>query len=353
MSPDEFRDAMDTLRSKYPFMDTVLLSRKGGLARDRGYAYNVLGRIPPGQKNQIAEAVGLDPELISQFYDQKGRIEDWAPTDRERFMAAIVDIGALINIPDDATKAEWGEASSRYKTLAPRLEDQFGADITDLIDRYFAFGEDFDGKDSFITAHPEVERALQLQDAMIINDPLLSKYYLSLKDIERYYNGNMWNAIEQQLGADIWDKWDAYNEAKLVGKADAKAYWKDHPELEEYISMKAAYKAIVAKEIIDVQGLLQDQPLPFLRPGVEPGSLGQRGLAENLRTAEEQGVYDYSWLDWSDLMSPNLSNLVLDEVFTEEPLPEAAVDQIDYIAQGLGIDYDTMMELMRRSVEER
>ena len=353
MSPDQFRDAMDTLRSKYPFMDTVLLSRKGGLARDRGYAYNVLGRIPPGQKNQIAAAVGLDPELISQFYDQKGRLEDWAPTDRERFMAAIVDIGALINIPDDATKAEWGEASSRYKTLAPRLEDQFGTEITDLIDRYFAFGEDFDGKDSFITEHPEVERALQLQDAMIINDPLLSKYYLSLKDIERYYNGNMWNAIEQQLGADIWDKWDAYNEAKLIGKADAKAYWKDHPELEEYISMKADYKAIVAKEILDVQDLLQEQPLPFLRPGVSPESLGQRGLAESLKAAEDQGVYGYSWIDWSDLMSPSLSNLVLDDVFTEEPLPEAAASQVEYIANGLGIDFDTMMELMRLSIEER
>ena len=353
MSPDEFRDAMDGLRAKYPFMDVVLLSRKGGLARDRGYAYNVLGRIPPGQKNQIAEAVGLDPELISQFYDQKGRLEDWAQTDRERFMAAIVDIGALINIPDDATKAEWSEASKRYKTLAPKLEDQFGTEITDLIDRYFAFGEDFDGKDLFVTAHPEVERALQLQDAMIINDLILSKYYLSIKDIERYYNGNMWNAIEQQLGADIWDKWDAYNEAKLLGKADAKAYWKDHPELEEYISMKAAYKAIVAQEIVDVQRLLQEQPMPFLRPGVEPGSLGQRGLAENLRTAEEQGVYGYSWLDWSDMMSPNLSNLVLDEIYGDEPLPEAAIDQIDYIAKGLDLDYDTMMELMRRSLEER
>ena len=146
---------------------------------------------------------------------------------------------------------------------------------------------------------------------------------------------------------------DLYNEAKLLGKADAKAYWKDHPELEEYISMKAAYKAIVAQEIVDVQRLLQEQPMPFLRPGVEPGSLGQRGLAENLRTAEEQGVYGYSWLDWSDMMSPNLSNLVLDEIYGDEPLPEAAIDQIDYIAKGLDLDYDTMMELMRRSLEER
>jgi len=353
MSPDEFREAMDTLRSKYPFMDVVLLSRKGGLARDRGYAYNVLGRIPPGQKNQIAEAVGLDPELISTFYDSKGRLEDWAPTDRERFMAAVVDIGALINIPDDATKAEWGEASKRYKTLAPRLEEQFGADITQLIDQYFALGENFDGKDSFITEHPEVERALQLQDAMIINDPVLSKYYLSIKDIERYYNGNMWNAIEQQLGADIWDKWDAYNEAKLIGKADASAYWKAHPELEEYMNMKAAYKAIVAKEIVDVQALLQETPLPFLRPGVSPESLGQRGLTEALQVAEDQGVYGYSWLDWSDLLSPNLSNLVLDDVYGGESMPDVAIGQIEYIANGLGIDYNTMMELMRKSLEEQ
>ncbi|MGW8250977.1 MAG: phosphopyruvate hydratase [Anaerolineales bacterium] len=67
LSPTEIRDRMDDMRERYPFMDTVLLSRKAGLDRDRSYAYNVLGRIPPGQKDDIADnLIGWD------VTDQKG-----------------------------------------------------------------------------------------------------------------------------------------------------------------------------------------------------------------------------------------------------------------------------------------
>jgi hypothetical protein len=107
LSPEEFKKSMDELRNDYPFMDAVLLSRKSGYARDRGFVYNVLGRIPPGQRDDIAKEAGLDYDFISQFYEDKGHIEDWEETDRQRLMAWAVDVAAILDMPDSATKEEW------------------------------------------------------------------------------------------------------------------------------------------------------------------------------------------------------------------------------------------------------
>ena len=46
MNPSEFRNSMNSLRSKFPFMDAVLSVAKEANERDRAYAYNVMGRIP-------------------------------------------------------------------------------------------------------------------------------------------------------------------------------------------------------------------------------------------------------------------------------------------------------------------
>ena len=78
LSPEEIRIKMDELRDKYPWGDAVILSRKTGLDRDRSYAYNVLSRIPPGQKSDLAELVQISPDLFDKFYSDKGRMDKWA-----------------------------------------------------------------------------------------------------------------------------------------------------------------------------------------------------------------------------------------------------------------------------------
>ena len=97
LKPDEFRNAMDGLRQKYPFMETVLISRRDGLDRDRGLAYNALSRIPPGQSTNYADAVGIDPALLGQFYDSKGHMEDWSKADQQEFMAGVIRLDLYSN----------------------------------------------------------------------------------------------------------------------------------------------------------------------------------------------------------------------------------------------------------------
>jgi hypothetical protein len=69
MSPEKFRQAMDGLRKEYPFMDTLLLSKKSGPERDSTYAYNVLSRIPPGSRTATR---GPEQRIADKFYDSKG-----------------------------------------------------------------------------------------------------------------------------------------------------------------------------------------------------------------------------------------------------------------------------------------
>ena len=137
LNPSEFRNSMDSLRSKFPFMDAVLLSRKGGDERDRAYAYNVMGRIPPGQKDDITKLVGIEPELFDMFYDSKGDMSTWSDSDKDRFMAGMVDIGAILDLPDEATSYEWNVAKTGYEDINNRMKAIFGDDIHDRIDNYY------------------------------------------------------------------------------------------------------------------------------------------------------------------------------------------------------------------------
>ena len=351
MSDEEFQDAMDGMRLDYPFMDTLLLSRKASPLRDRSYAYSVMGRIPPGQQDELFKAVGLDPRLGDKFWDTNGYVNEWPETDRTRFMAAIVDMGALLDMPDDATKAEWNEAKDRYKEIDGMLEELFNDPglIVQQIARYYSMRDtDKDAANDYADS-TSVGAALQWRDAYIMNDPLLSKYYSSLSKIDMYYDGIMYDALDRKF-PNIQTVWDGYDVAKLAGEGTK--YWKAHPELKEYLNMLYSYQEITAKMIANASEALPEKPLPFLQPGVTPESLGEQDITGYIEEPS-QTVYDYTWNDWSRMMSPSLSNLVMDYVFTDEKLNSTARDQLEYIAEQEGISSDVMLELMRRALEGR
>jgi hypothetical protein len=346
LSPDEIRDRMDDMRERYPFMDTVLLSRKAGLDRDRSYAYNVLGRIPPGQKDDIAEVVGIKRELFDRFYEDKGNLTEWAETDRQRFMAGMVDIGSLLDMPDDATRAEWNQARDLYSDLQTAVGKIFGDDIQTKIDGYYS--TEYEQRDAYLEQHPEVADAMDWQQSSIMNDPRLSQYYNSIDKIERYYRGLMYDSIRIELGADIWDKWDEYYTQKLIGSKEGKAYWNAHPELERYVEAKSKYEEITAGASVRVADSLREVTYPNLRPEADIASLGQQDLFAQLGEREPT-AYDYTWEDWRGLMSQPLERLVIDYVDGGEELSRAAEDQLEYIAGDIGVDYNIMLELIERS----
>jgi len=346
LSPDELRRSMDLLREQYPFMDTVLLSRKGGLDRDRSYAYNVLGRIPPGQKDDIAELVGIDGALFDKFYENKGHLDEWNEADRMRFMGGVISIGAILDLPDSATREEWNAAKDAYSAMGAAVRKRFGADIQEKIDGYFARKDNRELADQYLAVFPEVEEALDLQASITVNTPILGQYYGSFDKIERYYKGLMYSRLEAEAGADIFDIQAGYFAAKLEKKE--KAYLAQHPELKRYWEHKDIYEKMIAEAISRTAGMLKSPVYPSFREGGLEG-LGTQAIQRFLERPEET-YYNFAWEDWSAQMSPQLERLARDYFLRGRDFSYEAERQMERIADNLGIDDYLMYQLMENAL---
>jgi len=255
LSPENYRKGWDDLEQKYPFMTTLLLSRKTGDERDEAYAWSVLNRIPPGMTDEITEMAGIQTSDVTNFYETNGNLNDMSEGDRMRFMAAVMDIGALLDLPDAPTKAEWDAASEAYKAMRADGEYMFGDDIWEKVDVFY--GKPDDQKDAYIRANPDVEQALDWQDAQKITNPALAPYYSSIDQIERYLKGNMYDQIEDELGDDIWDKWEVWGRLKDRNPADAKRYYRDHrDEFDRYHEIKDEYEPHIASAMVRIASMI-------------------------------------------------------------------------------------------------
>lgn len=345
MSGDEIRMRMDDLRNRYPFMDTVLLSRKAGLDRDRSYAYNVIGRIPPGQKNAIAELAGIDPRLIDKFYSDKGRMDKWSESDYKKFMAGMIDIGARFEMPDAATRQDWMNAQNEYSAMNARITAMFGADIQDKISVFFSMqtGEE---KDAYLAQHPEVQAALSYKDATVVENPTLAPYYSSIDTIERYYRGVMYDLLRAEVG-DMKPVWAGLDEAKLTGTE--KAYRRAHPEIDRYYDLKAQYEKWVNEAIARAAKTLPEPAYSTMREDNSIDSIGEVDITGGMATAG-QSVYDLTWDDVQGAMNPTLQRLVLDAVYNGTDLSYQAKKQLEYVAEDYGVDADMLLEILRNNV---
>jgi hypothetical protein len=351
LSPDEVADTFAWFRQEFPFFDTVILSRKREEERDRVYAYSVLGRVPPGQKNDMFDALSVDPKLVDKFYEEKGRIWEWPQGDQEKFMAAIVELGALLEMPDTATQVEWRDASRARGDLEDEIIELFGEDIDEKMDVYFNKRRtSTDLANDYLDANPDLADAMDFRTNNIQENWLLNKYYGSIENTRSYMRGKMFDNIEYQLGEDIWDKWDAYFDAKLLGDDVARDFWKENPELEEYIRLRDEWEGIIAEQLADIEVWLPEKPYPVMRHGIpEELSVGQERVMEQLEDAGMPEAYGFSWADWQEFMSPELSNLIVDSAVGGEALSENAVESIERLAGNLGIDTELMVELLEES----
>lgn len=344
-STDEFRTQLNQVRERYPFMDAVLLSRKGGDDRDRGYAYNVLGRLPPGQLDDLAEVVGINGDMISQFYDRKGDLKGWNEVDRQRFMAGVVTLGALLTLPDDATRAEWEGARNAYNAMRAQVQ----SDTWLLVDRYYQLKRtDPTGADAFLEANPSVSQTLDWQAAQVMANPQLAQYYGSIDKIERYYKSQMYDAIDAQLG-DLTAVWDGYDAAQLQGSKEARAYWNAHPELKKYLELRDLYDKRIAEGIAAAAEALRDVKYSAFREDIPAEMLSQQPVREYIQQAGAPTGYDLTPQDWQERMPAPLWNLVNDYLTMGEDLSEEAQDQLDRIAQEEGLPgYEVLLEMLDR-----
>lgn len=357
IAPEDYKKQLAQLQGQYQFADTVLLSAKGGDERDAVYAYNVLGRIPPGDSTSVLREMGLDEKLINKFYQDKGDFSDWTPQDKDRFMSAMLDIGATYALPDDATRQEWNEVKGDYQAIQEEISKELGIPylregnkvigrgVWDLISTYYDMkDENQDKANEFKAQHPEIDQAFGMMAEAKISDPLLAKYYASLDTVESYYAGKNRAILEEKFGKDIAAKQAEYFSMGYQGKAAQKAYLKAHPELTAYWKEKSAMEKGMNQAILRIaSGLPTAAEGAQLRDDFSPANATQEALAG----FAQQNVI--SWQELGSYMSSPLKARVEEYWMNggQGQLPNAAIKELDYLARRYG--YYDADDLLRQA----
>lgn len=334
LSPQEFSEGMEKLKDTYPFMDTVMLSKGSGVERDAGLAYNVLTRIPPGKTSDIAKAVGISPELLEKFFNDKGQIDQWNKADYNRLMAGVLDISAILEVPSDMTRKEWLSAKNTYKTAMEDAKTQFGDDIWDKVDGYYqAKTKSYEAADAYLQKHPEVQQALDWKSERVMQSPLLSAYYGGANVIESYYRSQMYSDIEKQMGKEVFELVNEYNDIKTYGTpAEIKQFYNQNKaEIKQYYALRDQWQATIDQNVVQLASQIPEAEGATIRPDADLSSLGAQDLAQSLQP-EQQMTFE----DFQAVVPTHTMNIVQDYLESGEKITESAQKQLERLARELG-----------------
>ena len=329
ISPENYRKEYDRLLAQYPESQAVLLAKRGGDDRDAAYAYSVLNRLPPGDSFNVLRDMGLSEDLVNKFYDTKGNFESWTEQDKNRFMGAMLDIGATYAMPDDATRQSWTEAKNEYQAVRTAIAEELGEDIWDKISTYYDLKDtDVDKANEFLELNPEISEAFTLQQEAKIESPVLFEYYGSLDLVEQYYAGRTRSFLADKYGKDITDLQTEYFNLGVESKSAQKAFLRAHPELKGYWTDKNRMDEEANRKIVELAISLPDAaPGAEIRDDFSPANATQQLLAEF------SGTPPKSWQEVSAPMSSPLQTRVIDYWTTGAPLNNAALKELDYLAR--------------------
>lgn len=339
MPEQEYRDAWDAMRQKYPYMDALLIGRKGGEDRDTAFAYNVLGRIPPSEMTDIAKFVHVEPYMIESFYSNKGDLSKMLPQDRARFMAAITDLSAMLKMPDGATKQEWTEAKREYANMQDRLKADFGENILDQIYQYYELS-DGDKKD-YLQTFPDVDLAMQAQTEYIAGTPILSAYYGGIDTVARYYSNQMYIQLEKDFGKDIQEKVDWYYYLNENGQTKEANAFKKAENLKAYFDQKDKLQQIANLAAINAASKIPEGKDYAIRPEFQP----QSGIQENTldyATTDQQA--QLAGVIYNQLSEPMRE--LLGGYYGGGELPYAVGKRLEYIGSEYGLSKQEVLRLL-------
>lgn len=342
LNQQEWSAQMTQLKTTYPFMDTLLISRKGGPERDTAYAYNVIQRIPPSGSSELFEAVGLPRDLYRKFFDSKGDMRDWSESDRNRFMSAVTDLGAILDIPSNATRAEWRAAKDDYAAMIEEGKSMFGADVVDKEEVFYSFGFDTpagrDAASAFVRANPDLEQYMDWKQQQVIMRPLLAPYYGGIDQIRKYLINQMYNEIEERIG-DTSELWSEYYALKDAGQEDeARAFFRQNPQLRQYQQLRDAWTPRVDAAVLAL-GKKLPQGTPAALRNVVPQSAGQQAAQEYLQTRF------VSEADVITAIGMTAYDIVVDSLSGGRSMPSTVRERLENYASRLGISY---YELIRQ-----
>ncbi len=340
MASDDYTQAWNAMRIKYPFMDAILIGRKQGEDKDTAYSYNVLSRIPPAEMDDIAAFVGIKSYMLQEFYDNKGDLTKFTPADRLHFMGGIIDIAGMLKLPSGATREEWTLAKTTYQDMNVKLKSTFGDDIVDKMNMVYKLPEH--ELDQFFKDYPEVQQAFNVKNQYIMNTPILSEYYASLNTVDKYYSNQMYEQLQDEFGVETTKAVDVYYMLKDNLRTDeANAVYKDFG-LKRYFERKSQLEDKVNSSVINSLDNIPEGTRYQIRDDFLPKSETQQEAVD----FTQAGKYDQqtAGLIWND-MTPALQALVAD-YYAGQDLTYEADKQLDYIGRKYGMDADTILQVL-------
>lgn len=331
LSPEEFRIQLDQLHEQYPMMNTVLISDNSE------YAYNVLGRIPPGESSAFYEIAGMNKEVVNQFYQMKGDMSSWSEGDRERFLAGIVDLGAILAIPSNATRQEWTAVRNEYTQLNNYLKQTFSPDIQDKMDTYFGlYRQNKQFAREYLQMNPDVSEALDYKAGTIATNPqgLLATYYGGLEQIENYYKGQMYDDAEQQFTKEIFQT--EANYWSFATSAERKQYLRQHPELKAYWDMKHQYQVDINQKVVELGSLLQEPKGIEFRKDVQGVGIGAQQMIEQIQNQRDP-LAGLTIQQWTDYVGSEVVDIAVDALRNQRQLSYREQQMLNKAAEKVGL----------------
>jgi hypothetical protein len=263
-------------------------------------------------------------------------------------MAGLVEISAVLDLPDSAIRAEWTDAKNAYTELNEQVEAQFGDGINAQIDIFYNKRKaDQDAAYEWLEQQPNLQEAMDYKEQQLIYDPRMAPYYASIDKIENYYRSRMYDTIEDEMGAGVWDLLEQWGQIKDVDQKRANAYWKAKG-LDRYSTLKEIYSKAAAEATTQVAKMLQTARFPNLRDDVDNLGFGAQDLLQQLGSPA-QTPYQYSWQDWQTVIPTPSAQRLLVDYFNGEELSYSMQQRIDRLAGELDIDPDVALKLMEQS----
>ncbi len=344
MPSDELRYNMEKIREIHPMMDALLLGRKGKDGRDTGYTWSVLSRIRPGNTDDLSEALGLPYDMVSKFYEDKGKFDTWLKADKDQFMSAIVGMGAALELPTSATRKEWAAAGIEYGRMLDTGKEYFSEEIWDRLDMaYVMRDEGVNGNAAFqlyLEENPDVEEAIRWRDRYILENALLSAYYGGQEKLRDYYKGVMYQEIEDALDKNVWNSWTVYWSYVNTGQSkEASAYYKQHPELKKYSELKKEKMAEIEEKILEYSGELPEGADMRLREITDAQTFGEQAAREFVTQPD---IVSYTKSEWVNMIGAEETRAAI-LAWEQVILPQDIISHLQGIAEAYGMTYDELI----------
>lgn len=325
-SPQEFRNGLDQLRQEYPFMEALLISKKAGDDKDTALAWNAINRLPPSSSS-LLKTIGIDQSIVDKFFDTMGDWSTWQSSEKDRFMAGMTDLRALLATPADATRQEWTQVKAMSNAIYTAMEQIFGADIRDQIDQFFANKED----DPDYQASPVVTQALDYRNKAVANNPLLATYYGGVDAIAKYYESLMYADIREQMGDDIWQKFNSDGATRA--------------EQRKYAKIRDSWNKRIDAAILNLGNYLPEGKPAEIRPDAGELSSLQQDFVEELDPQIDLNQVVQQ-------LGQEVSSLLLDLVEFGQPIPNKAREKVEGIAEEYGISYYELLRMFEEAMSQ-